>query len=224
MTEQFVEDIKLDHVFDIIDQDEPVNKTEESKPFLRGRGLKFLFEQPTSDPNEEDQPPILEELDIDLQDIYHKIRFVLLPFQHSLSDRSILVEKPDFWGPLALIFVYGFLCVWKQFSAMTWAFLLWFLGSFLMYFICRVLGASISYSSTLGLVGYSVLPMIITTLLNVLVSGGFFDLVLTVAGVCWAAYSSANLLVSNAPESRKWLIVYPSAIVFTFLQSLKNGA
>ena len=52
-----------------------------------------------------------EELDIDLKDIFYKIRCVLLPFR---IDREILLSSPDFWGPMLVICAYSMLLVWGQ--------------------------------------------------------------------------------------------------------------
>ncbi|KAL0228308.1 hypothetical protein RCL1_004451 [Eukaryota sp. TZLM3-RCL] len=171
---------------------------------------------------DEDEPPLLEELDINVTDIYHKIRLILLPFKHSFSDRSHLVSSPDFWGPLLIVTMYGVLCFFKHFAAITWTFLLWFLGSFIIFFVTRVLGSEVSFSSTLGLVGYSVLPMIITLILS-FISPQVFSVLYAVLGISWSSYSVSNLLIQNASENKKWMIVYPASLVFVFIFRLRYG-
>ena len=52
-----------------------------------------------------------EELDIDLKDIFYKIRCVLVPVR---INREVLVASPDFWGPMLIVLLYGLLLVWGQ--------------------------------------------------------------------------------------------------------------
>lgn len=54
-----------------------------------------------------------EELDIDLKDIYHKLRCVLLPVPW--LDRAVVRESPDFWGPLLVVLAYALISVYGQF-------------------------------------------------------------------------------------------------------------
>ena len=60
--------------------------------------------------------PGREELDIDLKDIYYKLRCVLLPLPPSSLQRSVLRDNPDFWGPLFVVLVYALISVYGQFS------------------------------------------------------------------------------------------------------------
>lgn len=57
---------------------------------------------------------IREELDIDLKDIYYKIRCVLLPIPSLGYQRSIIRDSPDFWGPLFVVLAYALLSVYGQ--------------------------------------------------------------------------------------------------------------
>lgn len=54
-----------------------------------------------------------EELDIDVSDIYYKLRCVLLPLP-SLN-RTVIRDNPDFWGPLLVVVVYSLISVYGQF-------------------------------------------------------------------------------------------------------------
>lgn len=58
-------------------------------------------------------PTSSEELDINLSDIYHKLRCVLLPLPG--LNRTVIRDSPDFWGPLLVVLVYSLLSVYGQF-------------------------------------------------------------------------------------------------------------
>ena len=57
-----------------------------------------------------------EELDIDLQDIYYKLRCVLLPLPQLGFNRQIVRDNPDFWGPLVVVLAYALVSLYGQFS------------------------------------------------------------------------------------------------------------
>jgi len=56
-----------------------------------------------------------EELDIDLRDIYYKLRCVLLPLPQFGFKRQIVRENPDFWGPLTVVLLYSLVSLYGQF-------------------------------------------------------------------------------------------------------------
>ncbi|KAL0208727.1 hypothetical protein P9112_011314 [Eukaryota sp. TZLM1-RC] len=217
--------IPLDSVLDHIEEiPEPSSPPTQQSTSRKSSGIRWFLNQNQVDVSMEDEAPLLEELDIDLKSISNKLLYILLPFKHPQTDRQSLVTA-DFYGPLAVILLYGLLVFWHNwsFAALSWCFLIWLTGSFLVYFITKATGASVSYAGTLGLMGYSTLPLIVVYFLNLLLTPQFFSILLSIVGISWSSYSSANLLIANAPESKKWLIVYPAAIVFTFLQSLRLG-
>jgi len=57
-----------------------------------------------------------EELDIDLADIYYKLRCVLLPLPYFKVKREVVRDSPDFWGPLAVVLLYSIISLYGQFS------------------------------------------------------------------------------------------------------------
>ncbi|MGH0159594.1 UNVERIFIED_CONTAM: hypothetical protein FKN15_008291 [Acipenser sinensis] len=56
-----------------------------------------------------------EELDIDLKDIYYKIRCVLMPMPSLGFNRQVVRDNPDFWGPLAVVLFFSMISLYGQF-------------------------------------------------------------------------------------------------------------
>lgn len=56
-----------------------------------------------------------EELDIDLKDIYYKIRCVLMPMPSLGYNRQVVRDNPDFWGPLAVVLLFSMVSIYGQF-------------------------------------------------------------------------------------------------------------
>ncbi len=57
-----------------------------------------------------------EELDIDLKDIYYKIRCVLMPMPSLGYNRQVVRDNPDFWGPLAVVLLFSMISIYGQFK------------------------------------------------------------------------------------------------------------
>uniref|UniRef100_A0A8D1MTG4 Protein YIPF n=1 Tax=Sus scrofa TaxID=9823 RepID=A0A8D1MTG4_PIG len=137
--------------------------------FLRQRGYGWLLEVEDDDP--EDNKPLLEELDIDLKDIYYKIRCVLMPMPSLGFNRQV-----------------------------------------------------VAYGQVLGVIGYSLLPLIVIA--PILLVVGSFELVSTLIklfGVFWAAYSAASLLVGEEFKTKKPLLIYPIFLLYIYFLSLYTG-
>ena len=56
-----------------------------------------------------------EELDIDINDIYYKVRCVLFPLPSLGFQKDVLRQNPDFWGPLFVVLLYAVLALYGQF-------------------------------------------------------------------------------------------------------------
>jgi len=126
-----------------------------SSTFLENRGFGWLLEVENS---EEAQVPLLEELDIDIYDIIYKVRSIVFPYN---IDKDSFQNSPDFWGPLLIVMLYSFLLIWGQLSVISWVLTVWLFGSFLLFLLIRMLGADVSYSLCVGVVGYSLLPLVL---------------------------------------------------------------
>ena len=97
------------------------NKTQQ---FLSSKGVGWLMEtvdQPASsttnqenilggDAAEQKQPSILEELDIDLYDIFWRVKQVLLTFREydeETQRKLLLKDEGDFWGPFFIVCIFS---------------------------------------------------------------------------------------------------------------------
>ncbi|CAK8694813.1 protein YIPF4-like isoform X2 [Clavelina lepadiformis] len=190
---------------------------------LKRRGYGWLLE---TDDTDEDEPekPLLEELDIDLKDIYYKIRCVLLPLPSFGQSRHIVRENPDFWGPLAVVLIFSMVSLYGQFRVVSWILTMWLFGSLLIFLLARVLGGDVGYSQCLGIIGYSLLPLIITAALLMLVgSVEVMAFLIRVLGIFWASYSAASLIVNESYKEKKALLIYPIFLLYVYFFSLYSG-
>ncbi|CAB60403.3 Protein YIPF [Caenorhabditis elegans] len=162
--------------------------------FMENSGFGWLLEVNEED---SDQIPLLEELDIDLTDIYYKIRCVLLPLPYFRMKLNIVV---------------------------SWIITIWFCGGFMVYFIARALGGDVGYSQVLGIVGYCLIPLVVTSLITPLFSS--FRLLsngLGMFGTIWSVYSAGTLLCVDELQAKKPLVVYPVFLLYIYFYSLYSG-
>ncbi|KFQ22768.1 Protein YIPF4, partial [Merops nubicus] len=165
-----------------------------------------------------------EELDIDLKDIYYKIRCVLMPMPSLGFNRQVVRDNPDFWGPLAVVLFFSMISLYGQFKVVSWIITIWIFGSLTIFLLARVLGGEVAYGQVLGVIGYSLLPLIVIAPLLLVV--GSFEVVSTLIklfGVFWAAYSAASLLVGEEFKTKKPLLIYPIFLLYIYFLSLYTG-
>lgn len=191
--------------------------------FLESKGFGWLMEE--DDTENQQQKPLLEELDIDLKDIYYKLRCVLFPLPQLGFNRKIVRDNPDFWGPLVVILLYSLVSLYGQFTVVSWIITIWVFGSLIIFLLARVLGGEVTYSQCLGVIGYSVLPLVIMASIMPLVQS--FSIVSTffkLIGVVWAAYSAGSLLCVQELQQKRPLLLYPVFLLYIYFFSLYTGA
>jgi hypothetical protein len=191
--------------------------------FLDGKGFGWLME--VADDDDENQKPLLEELDIDLKDIYYKLRCVLFPFPQLGFNRKIVRENPDFWGPLVVVLIYSIVSLYGQFRVVSWILTIWIFGSLIVFLLTRVLGGEVNYSQCLGVIGYSLLPLaIIAIIMPAIHSLHYVSFIFKVLGVVWATYSAGSLLCGPELQSKQSLVLYPILLLYIYFLSLYTGA
>merc|ERR1711935_65055 len=189
--------------------------------FLTQAGYGWLLEQ---DELPSSQVPLFKELDIDLNEIWYKIRCVLLPLPQWGYQKHVLRDNPDFWGPLCSVILFALISMWGQSHVAGWICSVWFGGSALVFFIARVIGGNVSYSQCLGVIGYSILPLSVgCILMNLTASIYGMDTIFWFVGIIWASYSSSSLLISEEYHEKKPLLLYPIMLLFIYFMHLHTG-
>lgn len=189
--------------------------------FLDNRGFGWLLEV---EDDEDSNKPLLEELDIDVKDIYYKVRCVLLPLPYFRLKLALVRDNPDFWGPLFVVLSYALISLYGQLGVVSWILSIWFFGSFMIFFLARVLGGEVGYSQCLGVIGYCLIPLVVTGfLIPIFSSWHYFAMMLKTFGVIWAVYSAGTLLCVEELRQKRPLILYPVFLLYVYFLSLYTG-
>jgi len=193
--------------------------------FLDRRGFGWMMEVEDGDDDDDDNRPLLEELDVDLRDIAYKLRCVIFPLPYLGYKRNVLRDNPDFWGPLIVILLFALISLYGQFRVVSWIITIWLTGSILIFLLARVLGGEVNYSQCLGVIGYCVLPLVITaTILPFAKQVPYLSPIVKLLGVCWAACSAGSLLCVEELQEKRPLLLYPIFLLYVYFFSLYTGA
>eukprot|EP00271_Cylindrocystis_brebissonii_P006356 TRINITY_DN19109_c0_g1_i1.p1 TRINITY_DN19109_c0_g1~~TRINITY_DN19109_c0_g1_i1.p1 ORF type:complete len:289 (-),score=58.25 TRINITY_DN19109_c0_g1_i1:1767-2633(-) len=176
----------------------------------------------------EDEPPLLEELGINIPQILRKMVSVLHPFRVNVE----LHEEGDLSGPLMFCMLFGF-CQLLAGKVYFGIILGWTsLACVFVYGVFNLLvsplggqagGSSLSLDlyRCCSIVGYSLLPLILCSALSLFVPRGVKFIVGALA-VVWSSRTSSRLLVSVVPhaDEYRYLLAYPCALVYAALSLL----
>lgn len=169
----------------------------------------------------EDEPPLLEELGINIPLIMQKLVSVLNPFRPN----SDLHDQGDLSGPLVLCVLFGLtqlLSAKVHFGVILgWS----AVASAFIYAVINLLLGSFSQPQSSGLdlyaccslFGYSLLPLLVFSSLSLLLPHGIVSFVIGACAVMWSARSCSFLLVSLVPhaEDFRFLVLYSCAVVYS---------
>ncbi|PNH09918.1 Protein YIPF5 [Tetrabaena socialis] len=166
----------------------------------------------------EDEPPLLEELGIDVGAIFVKTRAVLL-----LRFNSRYLDDLDMGGALIFVFIlaglqllmgklhFGVTLGWS----VVFSVLLWFL-------LRQLVGSDGAEAKNLDLygcccvVGYSMLPLVLFCAVAILIPRGVVLLLAAAACTVWAALTASRIFARRCPalEELKGVIMYPCLLTY----------
>ncbi|XP_074593228.1 yip1 domain-containing 1 [Brevipalpus obovatus] len=164
-----------------------------------------------------DEPPLLEELGINFNQINQKTLAVIIPFRK--PEKNILHES-DLTGPLVFCFAFGTFLLLSGKLHFSYIYGIGILGCLSIYMLLNLMapeGSDISFICTVSVLGYSLLPMVVLAGLSVLVnlSSGLIGMILAFAAVMWCALSASKLFVTALGLLRQQpLIAYPCALLY----------
>lgn len=169
------------------------------------------------DYDDENEPPLLEELGVRFDHIYEKTQSVMLPYK-KLSEH--LLDDADLAGPLMFCLALGvFMFVSGKFQAFGYIYGFALFGCFIMHSLLNLLQQNdkdISFWITCSVLGYCLLPIIFLAALSVVLSlKGTLGLLLALVAIFWSTFSASRLFDAKlqSPE-QYYLVSYPTALLY----------
>lgn len=165
----------------------------------------------------EEDAPLLDELGINFTQISRKMLTVVNPFRRVMH----LHEDADLAGPFIFCILFG-VCQLLAGKLHFGVILGWTsLASLYVYMVLNLLVGrygSLDLYHCGSLVGYSLLPMVIFSLLSIFVPGrGVLEFILAVLTVIWCTRSCTTLMIDLVPNAEEYrsLIAYPCGLIYT---------
>ncbi|EAR85896.2 Yip1 domain protein, putative (macronuclear) [Tetrahymena thermophila SB210] len=198
----------------------------ESKQFkAQAQGLSYDPEsqqlsnsQGQSQPYDYDnEPPLLEDLGIDLKLIKERI-IQVFKFQQG---KAQFHEDPDLCGPLLLCSLLGFLMMLSAKLQFGYVFGYGVFGSIMLYLIFNLLlqeYKKIPLYTLISILGYCILPIIALALFNIVLTlkSGFFGILLAFISSVGSTYLSIQLINQGFDLfEKKYLIAYPTFLFYS---------
>jgi len=158
------------------------------------------------------EPPLLEELGVNFKHIQLKTLTVLNPLKN--VDQH-LMDDTDLAGPIifCLLFATFLFLSGKPHFGYIYGFIL--LGTVSLHFILNLMSLTgINFFKTASVLGYCLLPLVLTSACGVVLSlDGLFGYLLTACTIAWCTYSASAIFVAvlQLTEMRA-LVAYPVAL------------
>ena len=167
---------------------------------------------------EPDEPPILEELGINVEHIMMKTKIVLWPKRTNITSTSPIVQDDDFAGPLLFCLGLGTILLFKgkvHFGTIYAVFLTGWLGLWAVLNLMSQKG--IGLTNTASVIGYSLLPIVFLAALSLAIElRGLAGALCIPLAVLWCAYAASLFFVAALDaDDRRWLLAYPVALFYT---------
>ncbi|CAD6215638.1 GSCOCG00000450001-RA-CDS [Cotesia congregata] len=170
---------------------------------------------------EEDEPPLLEELGIDPDRIMQKTLAVLNPFHRrgQTDDANYLLQDSDLAGPVAFCLILaGFLLLAGSKAHFGYVYGLASTSCVLMYLLQYLMSSTgnVTISSVASVLGYCLLPVVALAGLSIFTSlRGAPGLLLASLAVAWATLSASRLFSAmSGEEKQRLLIAYPCLLLY----------
>lgn len=172
---------------------------------------------PSYDDDIENEPPLLEELGIDVGNIIQRMKGIAM---FKTLDEEVLRDA-DLGGPIVIILALG-LCLLLAGKLVLGLLYGWGLTSCI--FICLLINVmsqrgGIDLYCTTSILGYGLIPIVLLAFVGIFVSlKSTFGTVIAAICIFWATATSSRFFATAiAMHQQRWLVAYPVALVYTLV-------
>lgn len=176
-----------------------------------------------ADEDYENEPPLMEELGINLEHIAAKSKAVILPYTKYASERldSQLMEDTDMAGPLCFALLLGgeMMLAGKLNFGYIYGFGLF--GTLALALVMNLMSPAdaISVWTVISILGYALLPVNVLAGINAILrikNLGPLGMILAATTVVWCTSASTRLFESGCGmRDQRYLVAYPTALLYS---------
>lgn len=171
--------------------------------------------------DEEDEPPLLEELGIAPDRIMQKTLAVLNPFHRRgpIDDANYLLQDSDLAGPVAFcLALAAFLLLAGSKAHFGYVYGLAVTSCILMYILQSLMSSTsnITLASVASVLGYCLLPVVALAGFSIFTTlRGPVGLLIAAFAVAWSSLSASRLFSTmSGEENQRLLIAYPCFLLY----------
>lgn len=161
-----------------------------------------------------DEPPLLEELGINVEHILQKTLSVLNPFR---GTRPEVAGDSDLAGPLAFCLAFGSLLLLVGKVHFNYIYGIGAMGCVAIYSLLSMMAMEpVHFTVIVSVLGYCILPIVMLSALSVIVSlQGVLGTLCAIAAVGWCALSASKLFITAfRMEHQQLLVAYPCSLLY----------
>lgn len=162
----------------------------------------------------ENEPPLLEELGIDVDHIWRRIQSVV--FFRKIGDD--LISDLDMGGPLFIALALGILLMFAGKVHFGYIYGLGVLGCVGAWLLVNVMSnkQGIDLYTTMSICGYGLLPVVFLAFVGVFVRlSGAFGFIISALTVLWCTVTASRFLECAVNMyHQRWLVAYPIALIY----------
>jgi len=162
----------------------------------------------------DNEPPLLEELGINIEHIWEKTLAVLNPTKKSEAN---ILNECDLAGPLVFCMAFGCFLMLAGKIHFGYIYGLGLVGTASIYMLLNLMSQNgISMGTTVSVLGYCLLPMVILSGVSIVISlRGAVGNGAAILAVIWCAYSASKLFVTAlSMDHQQILVLYPCGLVY----------
>ena len=205
-------------ITDIIDNNNN-NNDNEKNPLSKPKNQQASIEQLTERTTLKNEP-ITDTILRDLNSIYFKLKFVINPFINQ-NIKSKHIKQWDLWGPLLFTILLSSTLAFRstqKSNTFSLVFIVFWLGSFLIYLNANLLEIKISIFQIFCLLGYCLFPLNLSALiLSIFKTFEIIRIFVVLFGCFWACFSMRGFLINSANENNRTLVLYPAILFYLFI-------
>lgn len=163
----------------------------------------------------ENEPPLLEELGINVEHILLRIKGVAM---FKSVDQDVL-EDADLSGPIAIIMMLGTCLLLAGKIQFGYLYGLGVSGCMSIWLLINVMSqkGGIDLYRTTSILGYGLLPIVVLAALGIFLSlQSSFGTIISAACIFWATATSSRFFATAiAMQNQRWLVAYPVGLFYT---------
>ena len=171
--------------------------------------------QNKNDEDDEGEPPLLEELGINPQNIKNKIIGVITLKR---IDKKFL-EDSDMAGPLLIFLLFAFSSVLQYKINFGYIYGISVFGSILLFLLLNLMSknSGILLYNTISVLGYCLIPIVLLSFIAVFMDmKNFFGGIIAFLAIVLASLNASRFFeIGLDMYSQRWLIFYPVALFYT---------